>query len=98
MKRMNYNYKVCTIVEVDKIKVYRMKNRTEKFVFTLPDGEMLNLSNIAETVIIKSSRDGHLGRHLVPFHHSTVTHDELKYVNVHPSLLLLDQCSVYGGT
>ena len=82
-----------------------MKNRTEKFVFTLPDGEMLNLSNIAETVIIKSSRDGHLGRHLVPFHHlqvpkevSTVTHDELKYVNVHPSLLLLDQCSVYGGT
>jgi len=49
-----------------------MKNRTEKFVSTLPDGEMLNLSNIAETVIIKSSRDGHLGRHLVPFHHLQV--------------------------
>ena len=82
-----------------------MKNRTEKFVSTLPDGEMLNMSNIAETVIIKSSRDGHLGRHLVPFHHcqapmevKTVNHDELKYVNVHPLLLLLDQCSIYGGT
>ena len=67
----------------------------------MPDGEILNLNNIAETVTIKSSRDGHLDRHLVPFHHcqapnevSTVIHDELKYVNVHPFLLLLDQCSV----